>query len=52
MVIGLSINFVYVDNPGADRGPFAYEKTVLSNTVIQSQSSIETSLEVTGAQVF
>ncbi len=52
LFIGLSINLVYVDNPTSAQVPFADEKTVLSSTVIEPRSTIETNLKVTGTQAF
>jgi hypothetical protein len=52
LFIGLSINLMYVDNPTFAHGPFADEKTVLSSTVIEPRSTIETNLKVTGTQTF
>jgi hypothetical protein len=52
LVIGLSINLVYVESPASAQGPFADQKTVLSSTVIEPSSTIETSLKVTGGQAF
>jgi len=52
LFVGLSINLVYVDNPTSAHVPFADEKTVLSSTVIEPRSTIETNLKVTGTQVF
>lgn len=52
LFIGLSINLVYVDNPTSAHVPFADEKTVLSSTVIEPRSTIETKLKVTGTQAF
>ena len=52
LFIGLSINLMYVDNPTFAHGPFADEKTVLSSTVIEPRSTIETNLKVTGTQAF
>lgn len=52
LFIGLSINLVYVDNPTSAHVPFADEKTVLSSTVIEPLSTIETNLKVTGTQAF
>ena len=49
---GLSINLMYVDNPTSAHVPFADEKTVLSSTVIEPRSTIETNLKVTGTQAF
>jgi hypothetical protein len=43
---------VYVDNPTSVHVPFADEKTVLSSTVIEPRSTIETNLKVTGTQAF
>ena len=52
LFMGLSINFAYVDKPTSARVPFADEKTVLSSTVIEPRSTIETNLKVTGTQAF
>ena len=52
LFVGLSINLVYVDNPTSAHVPFADEKTVLSSTVIEPRSTIETNLKVTGTQAF
>lgn len=52
LFIGLSINLVYVDNPTSAHVPFADGKTVLSSTVIEPLSTIETNLKVTGTQAF
>ena len=52
LFVGLSINLVYVDNPTSVHVPFADEKTVLSSTVIEPRSTIETNLKVTGTQAF
>ena len=52
LFMGLSINFAYVDKPTSARVPFADEKTVLSNTVLEPRSTIETNLKVTGTQTF
>ncbi|MGA7008722.1 MAG: hypothetical protein WBP88_00395 [Nitrososphaeraceae archaeon] len=43
---------MYVDNPTSVHVPFADEKTVLSSTVIEPRSTIETNLKVTGTQAF
>ena len=52
LFVGLSINLVYVDKPTSVHVPFADEKTVLSSTVIEPRSTIETNLKVTGTQAF
>jgi uncharacterized membrane protein len=52
LFMGLSINFAYVDKPTSARVPFADEKTVLSSTVLEPRSTIETNLKVTGTQTF
>lgn len=52
LFVGLSINLVYVDNPTSVHVPFADEKNVLSSTVIEPRSTIETNLKVTGTQAF
>ena len=52
LFMGLSINFAYVDKPTSGRVPFADEKTVLSSTVLEPRSTIETNLKVTGTQTF
>ena len=52
MFVGLSVSLVYVDNPTSAHVPFADEKTVLSSTVIEPRSTIETNLKVTGTQAF
>ncbi|MGA9743569.1 MAG: hypothetical protein WBQ16_03030 [Nitrososphaeraceae archaeon] len=41
-----------MDNPTSVHVPFADEKTVLSSTVIEPRSTIETNLKVTGTQAF
>ncbi|MGB8152867.1 MAG: hypothetical protein WCF97_03020 [Nitrososphaeraceae archaeon] len=43
---------MYVDNPTSVHVPYADEKTVLSSTVIEPRSTIETNLKVTGTQAF
>lgn len=52
LFMGLSINFAYVDKPTSARVPFADEKTVLSSTVLEPRSTIETNLKVTGTQTY
>ena len=52
LFVGLSINLMYVYNPKSAHVPFADEKTVLSSTVIEPRSTIETHLKVTGTQAF
>ena len=52
LFMGLSINFAYVDKPTSARVPFADEKTVLSSTVLEPSSTIETNLKITGTQTF